>query len=201
MKNLDISTTPLSSLFASLSSLADNNAKSAAGRKAKEPKKAPIPLDKRPIVFRAQWTHQAVVMHITRNTCACCGHCYSTPSDILLLRRTNETLGTHMKAMAPGEAYHDLPHETVEKYAEVPACHLCFPFVEAIERMEATKQIPLPLFNPASDPYLNPPPPPEGRPRFTKFRLTSFTPYKPVEPPHHRTSHPELYVHLNTRKA
>jgi len=191
MKNTDISTLPLSSLFSGLSSLAENNRKSAAGRKGKGKKKA-LPPDKRPQVFRTKWTHQAVIMHTVISDCACCGHQFTTPEGGLLLRRTNSTVGTHLKEMQPGETYPDLPHETITRYTQVQACHLCFPLVQCVEHMQASDQLQLDLFDPSQDRYLTPPPPPEGRPQFTQPRAQSFVDCTLQQKAYHRPHEPEV---------
>ena len=192
MKNLDISTTPLSELLSGLESLANNNAKSAAGRKAKGPKRKPPPPDKRPQVFRTRWENQAIVMHLVISDCTCCGHQFTAPESGPLLRRTNPTVGTHYKEIAPGETYPDLPHETITRYTQVLACHLCFPICSAIESMRPTTQLTLSFPPLREDKYLTPPPPPEGRPAFTQPRAKPFPTFTPKAGAHHRPHDPEV---------
>lgn len=194
MKNLDISTTPLADLFSGLESLANNNAKSAAGRKAKGPKRKPPPVDKRPQVFRTRWENQAIVLHLVISDCTCCGHQFTAPESGPLLQRTNPSVGTHYKEIQAGESYPELPHETITRYTQVLACHLCFPLCSAVESMVATKQLALSFLPATKDKYLNPPPPPEGRPQYTTFRLAPWTPLILRQGAHHRTSTPELDI-------
>ena len=189
MKNSDIATADLATLFSGLTSLAENNRRSAAGRKAKQPKRKPPSLDKRPLVFRTRWENQAVVMHTTISDCRCCGHQFTTPSP-LLLRRTNTAVGTHMKEMHPGEHYPSLPHETITRYTTVEACHLCFPLCHALEAMQPSAQLSLTFTDFPEDLYLNPPPPPEGRPEFTQPRAKAFAEYVPVRGAYHRPNEP-----------
>jgi len=150
IRNSDISKLAAGDLFATLKKLADNNAKSKAGRKPVKKAKPPVVVDTRPLVERTKWRDEAVVLLIDRITCQCCGHEMLAPNNRLLLRRRNELVGTHMKPMLPGEHYPDLPHVTEHVSQAVPACHLCFTIPEALYQQseyqrECSRQLKLDL--------------------------------------------------------
>lgn len=144
IRNKDITSLPADKLFASLKALGDNNARAKAGRQAKgkngKKKRTVALVDKRPLLERTTWHDEAVVLLVDRITCQCCGNEIVAPNNKLLLRRRNKLVGTHLKAMGPGERYPDLPHVTEYIEQSVPACHLCFAIPEALYQQSLYQQ-------------------------------------------------------------
>jgi len=135
--NRDIVNLDINKLFGELSKIAEGNRKAKAGNKKVKGK---IDIHKKveprkPLVLRTLWKNEAVILIVTRLTCACCGTEYLVPNPELLVRRTSKAVGTHCVVIKPEEDYRDLPRLIEHWERAIPSCQLCHTIEEAVFEM------------------------------------------------------------------